>query len=401
MKHRLAEHTGPVVDATDVNHRRGRGDEMSDACANRLCIIDPLLTTYDRKVYVELATHFKIAVLYSPTAVTEGYGKQVVRDWPRSIDLIEVRTARPFGNRFGMFQRGVAAYLVLERPHIAIVCANLRYASFWVVLVLCRLLRIRVYARGHGLFKKRRASLWLRVAYRALLTLADGYICYTPSVKHSLEQAGCSRTKLRVAENSLTNECFVTPQEKTGTERGILFIGRLRKNSHVGSLLTAAAKLVVEGVPLQVHAVGDGEERQTVEEFWGRQSWAHFYGELYEAEAIRTISRQCFVGCYPGNTGLSIVHMMSLSLPPILHDNLAAHQGPEPSYVIDQTNGLLFDYWNAEASLYETIKHAMRSPAALKSLQSGAFATYVALTTPSQAERLAAIIWDDSKRACA
>jgi glycosyltransferase involved in cell wall biosynthesis len=270
--------------------------------------------------------------------------------------------------------------------------ANLRYLSFWQTLLLCRLLKVRVYARGHGLFKKTRANAMLRAAYRAALVLVDTYICYTPGVKLSFQRNGCADTKLRVVENSFVNDYCVTPSEKLGTENGILFIGRLRRHCEVGILLKAVARLVRDdGFDLHVHVVGDGEERAVAERQWGSNSWLHFHGRIYDSRIIQGISRTCFAGCYPGNAGLSAVHMMSLSLPPIVHDNMRAH-GPEGSYVRHRANGLLFDHANAEQSLYETIKYVVQTPRALRKLQERAFATYGDLTSPSQAERLAAII---------
>ena len=58
-------------------------------------------------------------------------------------------------------------------------------------------------------------------------------------------------------------------------------------------------------------------------------SWVHFYGSIYDPDQISKISLKCMVGCYPGNFNY-IVHLMSPSLPPITHDDLPAHQGPNP-----------------------------------------------------------------------
>jgi hypothetical protein len=147
---------------------------------------------------------------------------------------------------------------------------------------------------------------------------------------------------------------------------------------------------------LEVHIVGDGEETPLIESLWGTKRWLHLHGKIYDQKHIETIARQCFVGCYPGHAGLSVLHMMSLSLPPVLHDGINAHRGPEPSYVEHQVNGLLFSRENAEESLYDAIHYAAQSPHVLKSMQEQAFATYQGLTTPSQATRIAAIIAGES-----
>jgi glycosyltransferase involved in cell wall biosynthesis len=72
---------------------------------------------------------------------------------------------------------------------------------------------------------------------------------------------------------------------------------------------------------------------------------------------------------------------------------MKAHMGPEPSYIIDGENGLLFDE-NSIESLKNTIKNIINNPFFLKKLQKNTFSTYVALTQPSLGERLLSIIND-------
>jgi hypothetical protein len=112
---------------------------------------------------------------------------------------------------------------------------------------------------------------------------------------------------------------------------------------------------------------------------------------VYDAEQIRKISLDCFAGCYPGNAGLSVVHMMSLSLPVITHDDLRAH-GPEPSFIRDGVSGWLYDHADPEPALYHAVRSLASDPAKVARMRQNAFADYQSLAHPSLAERLWAII---------
>jgi hypothetical protein len=75
---------------------------------------------------------------------------------------------------------------------------------------------------------------------------------------------------------------------------------------------------------------------------------------------------------------------MSLSLACLVHDNLAKHQGPEPSYVKDKYNGRLFRYDNKE-NFEQTLKE-MFSISHIYG--NNAYKTYLELTVPSYAQRM-------------
>jgi len=99
------------------------------------------------------------------------------------------------------------------------------------------------------------------------------------------------------------------------------------------------------------------------------------------------LSKDCKVGVYPGDAGLSIVHYMSLSLVPIVHSDLTKHMGPEPSYIKDNENGLMF-IRNDKDSLADIIKKVLINKELTKKLSKNAFNTYLVLNSPTMAEKL-------------
>jgi glycosyltransferase involved in cell wall biosynthesis len=292
-----------------------------------------------------------------------------------------------------MIQWGVGGYIRRERPNVIMIFGNPRYLSFWTTLLRGKLLRIPVHVHGHGLYKKRHIGTFYRLMMTLLLRLATSYICYAPIVRQSFLDHGFSEQKLSVAHNSLVNHFPVQPREKRGDERGILFIGRLREGTNLHLLVRVIERLRrTDGLPLTLHVIGTGEETQDLQTKTSTLPWVVLHGEIYRQEQIRKVSLDCFLGCYPGNAGLSVEHLMSLSLPVITHDDLPSHQGPEPSFIRDAVDGLLYDHRTPEESLYQAIKSLAADPLRLAKMQQSAFEGYQHLVNPPLSARLWSIM---------
>ena len=357
----------------------------------RLCIIQPLLSNYSRETFLELAQHCQVDLVFSPTPTGTGFGD--VPPPPNSAVRLCSSHFQALRTTAGMIQWGVGTYIRRERPNVIMIFGNPRYLSFWTTLLWGRLLRIPVHIHGHGLYKKRRIGTFYHSMMTLLLKLATSYICYAPIVRQSFLDHGFSEQKLSVAHNSLINHSPVQPREKRGDERGILFIGRLREGSNVPLLVRVIERLRrVDGLPLRLHVIGAGEEAQFLQTETSNFPWVVLHGEIYTQEQIREVSLDCFLGCYAGNAGLSVEHLMSLSLPVITHDDLPSHQGPEPSFVRNGVEGLLYDHRTAEESLYQAIKSLATDPLRLARMQHSAFEEYQHLVNPPLSERLWSII---------
>lgn len=357
----------------------------------RVCIIQPILTDYSLPVFLELAGHCPVDLIFSCSGAGTGFAELATPGVP-DVRYFLVPTLKPFGERVGMIQWGLGSYICRERPSAIFTFANPRYLSFWMTLLLGRLLGIPTYAHGHGLLKKRKIGLLYRVMMKAQLRLVTSYICYAPAVRQSFIDHRFSGQKLTVANNSLINRFPVRPQEKTRDKRGVLFIGRLRQGSNVGLLVRVMERIRREGgLSLTLHVIGTGEEANLLQKETRDSPWIVFHGGTYDQKRIREISLDCFLGCYPGNAGLSVVHMMSLSLPVVLHDDLHNH-GPEASFIRNGVSGVLYDHKNPEESLYRAIRSLASSPVQLARMQRAAFEDYQHLVNPPLATRFWSIL---------
>ena len=356
----------------------------------KVTLVQPLIASYRIPYYEDLAARTDLTLLSSSADPRQGFGEFEVkgRGWRHKL----LKTYRPFGEKVFLYQAGIARHVLTERPDAVIIFANLRYLSFWTTALLCRLLGVRVYGHGHGIYKKPHPGRAWRLAYALLGRLLTGYICYTESVATSLRNIGFPAERLAVAENSLHNAHVVKPEEKTGRENGLLFIGRLREGSGLELLVDAIASLRASGGrPLELHVIGGGQHLAAYRERWAALPWVVLHGEIFDDKGIADISRQCFAGCYPGDAGLSIVHLMSMSLPPITHDDLVSH-GPEPSYIENGVNGVLYSKSGTGLSLEAAIAQLSTGPERLAQMQRASFETYTTLSAPSLGERIHRIL---------
>jgi glycosyltransferase involved in cell wall biosynthesis len=351
---------------------------------NRICVIDPVWTTYRLPVFEELFRHCRVDWIFSPSCAFGTVTKSEALD----LEYIQVPMSRLLGKRNGMFQRGLLKYMLRERPDAIKMFANPRYLSFWTTAFAAKLLRIPFYAHGVAFYKRQRIGLVRRQMMQLILRLVTSYIAYAPIVRESLANQGFCVNKVFVVPNSLVNRFAVLPSEKTGEERGILFVGRLRRGSGLSLLLRVIKRLKQEGnFPFTLHVAGDGEEAEYLRHQAAGCEGIIWHGEAYGAR-VSNISRNCLFGCYPGNAGLSVVHMMSLSLPVVIHDDISSHEGPEPSYVRDGVSGLQYEHDRAEQSLYELLQKIAADPSRISAMQGASFEEYQRLTRPSYAERL-------------
>ena len=355
-----------------------------------IAIIEPVWTNYRYPVYSELAQQARVDWIFSPARREAGFGGVTPPSTP-ALRYIELPMRKPFGPELGFWQAGIVRYLMTERPDVVMVSANPRSASFWWALVAGRALRIPVYAHGHGVHRRKDVSWPYRRMMNQLLRLASGYIAYAPVVRDAFARRGFSTGKVEVAHNSMINPCPLAPQAKTGAERGVLFLGRLRRDCGIGTLLAAAHRLRDGGHGIEVHIVGEGELLGRLRKLYAGANWVRCYGEVYDPAGIREISQACFAGCHPGLAGLSVVHMMSLSLPVLVRNGLEGH-GPEVALVQDQCNGICYGPGQRMTELGEALSRMLGNASELRAMQAAAYACYGKLITPSLATQLGRIL---------
>lgn len=348
---------------------------------DKLFYIQPYLVSYRQELVNLLSEKFDLTVLSDVSAKDQGFSEIEAVNFKKIICNIKTF----FGGRI-FYQAGILKAIIKNRPDKILAAASVRDLSFWLMLILCAIKKIPVYSHGQGLYNKKHPNIFFRCMYQVLVAFTERYICYTDSVKLSLLTSGVSQKKLVVAENSINFKHDASSVNKTGVERGILFIGRLREGCKLDLLIESIQSLRDLGGDIILHIVGTGELEQVYKKAYN-YNWINWYGKIYDEEKILEISQDCRIGCYPGNAGLSVVHYLALRLPPLIHSNQYKHMGPEPSYVINNENGFTF---NGSSEDLEIVLNRIWfiDKQRFKKISDSSNMTYTRLISPSSSEKI-------------
>lgn len=353
----------------------------------KLFYIQPILTSYRKDLILKLSTDYELTILCGTPVNNSGFRSPE----QQNLNTIHCPHKSIMRGRLAI-QSGILNAIRTHKPDIVLTCANMRDITYWRLLFLCRKMKIKVFSHGQGLYSKKKAHPLLAFLYRSAVHLSHKYICYTQISRNSLITANCAPEKLEVADNSIKFSVDASEISKRGDEQGVLFIGRLREQCGLEDLIKAVAILRESHSTAKLHVVGSGEFESTYREQY-KQPWIVFHGAVYNDEKILELSLDCRVGCYPGNAGLSVVHYFSLRLPPILHDDIYSHMGPEPSYVRNGVNGITFQKSRGYQAIGETLLDAWKLPTEeyLK-ISNAAFSEYRHLNTPTMETKILHIL---------
>jgi glycosyltransferase involved in cell wall biosynthesis len=329
----------------------------------------------------------KIYFVYGRSPKGLGFGRYTKFEH-ENIEWVKLDEIHPFGEKAGKYVKGILRYISQISPDAVLIWSNPRFLSFWAVLAYCAVKKIPVYTRGHGLVKKKKVGLLHSMMYKAIIGLSTKYICYTENVRKTLLPLDPGGRKLAVDNNTLVNGCPNPPTEKTGREKGIFYLGRIRENCGVEVLVDAVTRINLNRRdPIELHIIGDGPLSTVIREKDAEFPWLHYYGGIFDEQRINEISRLCRIGCVPGFMGLNVVHIFSLSLPIVTHNVVWGH-GPEAEYIKHLENGFLFNRSNDLEQLVEALTQMWSFPTRrMKDLQRNAFMTYQDLHNPPFHER--------------
>ena len=100
--------------------------------------------------------------------------------------------------------------------------------------------------------------------YWSIRKFSTKYICYTQSVKESLLSIFPNEDYLAVDNNTIYNPYSVQPMAKTGREKGILFIGRLRQNCGIELLIKTVSHFVLSMIMKLMYILSEMDRYMTL-----------------------------------------------------------------------------------------------------------------------------------------
>lgn len=223
--------------------------------------------------------------------------------------------------------------------------------SYVPFLITCKILNKPVYAWGHG------PKFWCWKNFgvdRFFVRMLTKYFTYGEGGKRRLIELGVSPSKIEVIYNSLCesvqkdSRCECKSDEISqyfGNDfPTIMFVGRLTKVKKLDWLIDAIKIHNDKGIQYNLLIIGDGEERERLEEKTKLSSVSDrvwFYGECYDEDKLNALIYNSDLCVSPGNVGLTALHSMMYGTPVLSHDDFYK-QMPEYETIVEGETGTLF-----------------------------------------------------------
>jgi glycosyltransferase involved in cell wall biosynthesis len=196
---------------------------------------------------------------------------------------------------------------------------------------------------------------WLR---RYLRSSASALVSYTEQGRDELLSDGVPEASIFVTRNTLDTEHLMRLADEVGEgaseavrrrfdipdEAAVLaFVGRLRSVKRVEVAIEAVRLLEKRSdVPVVLVVVGDGEEREALEE-QAAGAPVRFVGQTYDNEKLAELLSVASLLIMPGSVGLTCVLGFANGLPVLTTDARATMQTPEFTYVRHNDNGVVVE----------------------------------------------------------
>ncbi len=263
-----------------------------------------------------------------------------------------------------LWQKGVLK-LPFSDYDMILFSGNIRCLSTWIASILARLMGKRVYFWTHGVYgKENRLSLFVK---RIFLSIPNGNFFYGDLSLQKVLSWNFNKDHNHVIYNSLNYDFHKKMRESQSNENTyidhfnnknpvLLFIGRLTRIKKLEQLLLAAKKLENEGELYNIILIGDGPERERLQEIStdnNLHTW--FYGECYDENELYSLISQADLCISPGNVGLTLMHCLSYGTPVITHNDFS-YQMPEAEAIDPGFNGDFFERDSIE-DLSQAIKN--------------------------------------------
>lgn len=245
--------------------------------------------------------------------------------------------------------------------------------STWLFMIMRRFVasKKKIYLWSHGWYGREGfIKKWIK---RDFFGLADGTFLYGNYARGVAIQQGNNPDKFWVIHNSLDYEKHKKLRESisaTSIYRDhfgndnptLIFIGRLTKVKKLNQVIEAVAELKKKNEPYNIVFVGDGEERESLQDLSAELDipvW--FYGSCYDEIKNAELIYNADLCVSPGNVGLTAIHTMTFGTPVLTHSNFpnqmpefeAIHVGKTGAYFKEDSIDNLSEcisHWFAQAN---------------------------------------------------
>lgn len=240
---------------------------------------------------------------------------------------------------------------------------------------------------GHGLNLNTTQKMPLRNLLKRYLSMhVDWWFAFTSMSKEILVSQGYDPSRITDVQNAVDTDEIRTAMTSRCKDEALALADRLFQGDRLDRIKVGVfcARLVpLKWVPFLIRSItivhqklpefrmliiGDGPQKELVDEFCQEQSWCVSLGAQYGSEKCKYL-QLADVWLNPGGTGLMLLEAFALGIP-FLTTDCGLH-GPEIAYLELGRNGIMTD--PSELAFAEGIIHLLRDDKLLKRMSQNAY----------------------------
>ncbi|MEU4016780.1 glycosyltransferase family 4 protein [Microbacterium sp. NPDC028030] len=252
--------------------------------------------------------------------------------------------------RVGLFRalywdRGLVPRVFRTSAQAIVLEGNVYGLSNWIAIAVARLRRRRVVFWGHA-WKRPESGAKLRLR-RTFYGLADGHLTYGEWAPAFAGTVGLdARTFVPVFNSIYPRREIVseTPRAHRPSPSGrlsLVYSGRLTVRHKADDAVSAVIAANAQGHDVRLTLIGDGPERERLEELARDDEKIELRGAVYDLDELREVYRKADFAVSPGATGLNVIQALGFAVPVIAACG-DPQSGPEIEAVQEGVTGVLY-----------------------------------------------------------
>ncbi|QYM65217.1 MULTISPECIES: glycosyltransferase family 4 protein [unclassified Microbacterium] len=252
--------------------------------------------------------------------------------------------------RAGLFRalywdRGLVPRVFRTSAQAIVLEGNVYGVSNWVAIAVARVRRRKVVFWGHA-WKRPESGAKLRLR-RTFYALADGHLTYGEWAPAYAGTVGLdARTFVPVFNSIYPRREIVSESPRTHrpTRSGglsLVYSGRLTARHKADDAVSAVIAANAQGHDVRLILIGDGPERERLEELAREDEKIELRGALYDLDELREVYRKADFAVSPGATGLNVIQALGFAVPVIAASG-DPQSGPEIEAVQEGVTGVLY-----------------------------------------------------------
>lgn len=256
-----------------------------------------------------------------------------------------------------------------------------RILSNYFHLIRRQLYRPKIAFWGHGANLQSDNPNGLKESFKRFTTTkVDWWFAYTDMSADLVRNTGYPKENITTINNTIDTSSLekykkiITDEEITGLKNSIgirhgsiaIFVGSLYSDKRLDFLFKSAVAIKAEIKDFQIIIIGDGPQRELVEQWCSLHSWVYWVGTRFGKEKALFL-KMSQVMLNPGLVGLGILDSFVFEVPLITTD--CGIHSPEISYLESGTNGIITE--NELQAYKSTIIKLLKSEDQMAQLRKG------------------------------